>query len=144
MSGRGLQGAIYRPREGAWQVTAPALERVEPSADPPRRCRRRGAAHGVGATERLVEHERQRVEIGRLERLAALALLGGHVRERPHHIAGARENVFPREACATEVGQLGDGVRLRAPVARSGRDEHVLRLDIAMDDAPGVRVLQRT
>ena len=79
------------------------------------------AADGVDAAERLVQHERGRVEVGRRAGLLALGLLGRHVGERADDVAGARERVAarPHDPRDAEVGQLGGGRARRA--ARRGR-----------------------
>ena len=117
---RGRQRRVERARERARQVPAPAPRAAASGApDAPRgrgRCR---AAHRVDAAKRLVEHERERVEVGLLADLAALALLGSHVGERAEHVAGARQGVLAGEARAAEVGQLCR--RALAPAPRSWR-----------------------
>ena len=69
----------------------------------------------------------------------ALGLLGRHVGERAHDVAGARERLVPGEVGDAEVGPLGHAGRR----ARRIGDQHVLGLDVAMHDAALVRVLER-
>ena len=82
-----------------------------------------------GAREHLVEHDADRVEIGGGADRAAARLLGGEVLGRADdrsdlgHLAGAGA----RDA---EVGDLAAAILA---------DEHVVRLDVAMDDAVAVR-----
>ena len=105
-----------------------------------------GAANGVDPAQRLVQHERERVQVGLLPHLAAFALLGRHVGERAEHVAGARERVLAGEAGAAEVGQLGGGekrLRRRRSILGAMGDEHVLGLDVAVDHAARVGVGER-
>ena len=144
--GASCQGEVDRARELRRQVAARARERRQRAADAADGRGGRGAAHGVDAGERLVEDERQRVEVRLLADLASLALLGRHVGERAEHVAGARERVLADEAGAAEVGELGGGgerLRRRRAILARVRDEHVLRLDVAMDHAARVSVLER-
>ena len=55
--------ASSRGRSRRWRS-----QRRQRLADAPRRGGRRGAAHGIDAAERLVEHERERVEVGAARR----------------------------------------------------------------------------
>ena len=143
---RAMQAQVDRLRELAWQVTARARERADRTADAPRGLRRRRAADRIEPAQRLVQHERQRVHVDGLARLAALALLRRHVGERAEHVAGAREHVLAAQLRAAEVGQLGHAAeRLRRRCVGVGmvRDEHVVRLDVAMDHAARMGVRER-
>jgi hypothetical protein len=139
IGGIGGEGVVEGVGERPRQVATVARERLELAADAPSGRRRRGAAHRIDPAERLVQDERERVQVGLLADLLALALLGGHVGERAEHVAGARQRILADEARTAEVRQLG-GFRA---VLRAVRDEHVLRLDVAVDDAARVRVGER-
>ena len=76
------------------------------------------------AGERLVEHHADRVEVGGRGRLEALRLLGREVLGGPQHRAGLRDL---RGAGAGDA-EVGD------PGAALAVDEHVLRLEVAVDD----------
>ena len=108
-----------------------------------------GAAHGVDAAERLIQHERERVEVGAGPNLVAVDLLGGHVGECAEHVPGARQRLLAGEQRAAEVGELRDGRRSRSALdaARAagigGRNQHVLRLDVAVDHPARVGVHER-
>ena len=133
--------AIDRRGQAPRQVAATAAERLQTGPDAPRRGGRRRPADGVDAGERLVEDQRERVQVGLLADLAAFALLGRHVGERPQHVAGAGQRVLLGDAGAAEVGQLRR--RPGTPRVALGRDEHVLGLDVAVDDAALVGVVER-
>ena len=106
--------------------------------EPPRgpRC---GPPDRVDAAQRLVQDERQRVQVGRRAGRQSLGLLGGHVRGGADHVARAGQRVAAEHARDAEVGQPGE-------LRRRGRalgDEHVGGLDVAVDHALGVRVRER-
>ena len=123
------------------KVTATALQRLQTRADSPRGGGGVGPPHRVDPAERLVEHQCERVEVSLLAGLVAFALLRRHVGEGAEHVAGAGQGIFSRQARAAEVGQLGGNAMLLA--ARGVRDEHVLGLDVAMDDPPLMGMLER-
>ena len=137
--GLGQERTVDRARERSRQVPAAALQRPEPGADAPGRGGRRRPAHRVHAGEALVQDERQRIQIGGRTGLVPLALLGRHIRERAEHVAGARERVFARESRSTEIGELGHATAL----VRLAGNEHVLGLDIAMNNAVGMGMGER-
>ena len=93
-----------------------------------------------------LEHDAaERVEIGAMIDRDAAALLRRHVRRRPHHRAGLRHVHAVADVVA---GELGDPeVEQLDPLAarhlRIGHQEDVVGLEIAMDDALGVRGGQR-
>ena len=97
------------------------------------------ARTGFTPASALVEHERERVEVGALVDLLARGLLGGHVGDRADHVARAGERRVARQVGDPEVGQLGR----RAGGTRLVGDDHVLRLHVAVDDPALVRVLER-
>ena len=134
--GPGHQGCVDRVAEGGGKIRAPPPQRLDRTADPAGGLRRVVAAHGVVAGEGLIQDQGQRVDVRGLARGLAFGLLRGHVGERPEDVAGAREDVLAGEARTAEVGQLRRLGGLLAPV----RDEHVLGLDVAVDDAAGVGV----
>ena len=96
------------------------------------------APDGQLARQHLVQHDAGRVEVGARVGLARLlALLRRHVLVRAEHEVRAREpRVLLRaeHAAEAEVGDLDD-------VALA--EQHVLRLDVAVDDAVSVRVRER-
>src|SRR3954469_2376756 len=132
-----------RPVDRAAQVereVAPqAPERRQAGGGPARRRRRAAAAHGVDARERLVEDERERVEVGLLAGVAALRLLGRHVRQRADDIARAREDVIPRDASDAEVRQLRHALSVVGVVGH----HDVAGLDVAVHHAAAVRMGER-
>ena len=143
-AGERCRQAVDRPRQRARQVAPGARQRAERASDPARRRSRRRAAHRVDAAQRLVQHERQRVQVRGLAGLAAFALLGRHVGERAEHVAGARQHVLAAQLRAAEVGQLGHAAARRVRLSDGAVcvvwDEHVLGLDVAVDHAARVRV----
>ncbi len=132
--GGGGERAVESVDERAGQIAAPPRERFEWAPDPAGGRRGRGAAHRVDAAERLVEDQRQRVEIGLLADRLPLGLLGRHVGEGAEHVAGTCQGVLADQAGAAEIGELG---RLAALADTVGY-EHVLGLDVAVDHTPGV------
>ncbi len=130
---------VDRRADGPGQIAAEPREWGQ--ARPDTACRRGGArgAHGVDPRERLVEDERQRVQVGRPVRGVALRLLRRHVRERPDDVTGARQGLVARDGRDAEVRELRDPRLAR----RLLRDHDVRRLDVTVHDAARVRVLQR-
>ncbi len=89
----------------------------------------------VLAAPALVQRQGERVDVGLGARLEALGLLGGHVGERADHVAGRRQPGRVGDQGDAEVHQLG---------ARLAVDDlDVLRLDVAVDDAARVGVVER-
>ena len=86
------------------------------------------------AGEHLVEHDPERVDVRLAGHLVAERLLRRHVVGGPEHTAGGREALRLERARDAEVRDL------RAPV---GVDQHVLRLDVAVDQEARVRGLER-
>ena len=144
--GRGRERAVDRLGELAWQIVAGALQLRQLAPDPPDGGGGRRGADGVDAAERLVDDERQRVQVGLDPHRAALALLGRHVGERAEHIAGAGERLLADQRGAAEVCELGrreQRLRQLRSVLRGVRHEHVLRLDVAVDDPARVGMRER-
>ena len=137
--GLGPHGAVERRGQLGRQVGAVARQRREHGADPARRRARRAGAHRVRARERLVEDQAERVEVGARVHGPARGLLGRHVGERAHDVARQRQRVLAGEVGDAEVGQL----RRRAARGRAVGHDHVLRLDVAVDDAALVGVVER-
>ena len=85
--------------------------------------------------QQLVQHDAETVEVGAaVDRLAA-RLLGAHVVRRADHGTGAR-HARRRIGCASdaEIGQRGGAVLTQ---------KNVVGFDVAMDEALGVRIVQR-
>ena len=95
-----------------------------------RHGRRAVALPGAPAREELVQHDAQAVDVGRLGRLLAERLLRAEVVDRAERHAGQRQAGVGPGAGDPEVGDLDAAV---------GRDEHVARLHVAVDDPAGVR-----
>ena len=98
----------------------------------------------------MVEHRAERVDIGALVDGLAARLLGRHVRRRADHRADDRlvERRRGRASGNDVVGVAASLEILReAPVDHDGlaelADQHVRRLEVAMDDALAVRVRER-
>ena len=90
----------------------------------------------VLAAPALIERQGERVDIGLRAGVAALGLLGGHVGEGADDVAGRGQRGAVGEPGDAEVHQLG------ARLALVG-DLHVLGLDVAVDDAARVGVVER-
>jgi hypothetical protein len=91
--------------------------------------------------ERLVDHRRRRVDVGAvIDRLRAADLLRRHERERPEALPHLGERLAAhllRQLRDAEVEDLHALVPVGAPL-----QEHVRRLEIAVDDPDLVRVRQ--
>jgi hypothetical protein len=126
----------------------PEDERIEPGRDgrvQPRRCHRsrvdvlRDDRDGVVPHERwpagqhLVQHGAEGVEVGPRVSETPERLLGRHVRDRADHRPLAGESRTIECHSQAEVGDLHLSVLA---------EEHVPRLEIAVDDAALVRVLE--
>ena len=90
------------------------------------------------AGEHLVQHRAERVDVAaRVDRALAHRLLGAHVLRRAEREARLRHALRRRRCCTRERdAEVGDE---RVPVLQ----QDVLRLDVAMDDAVPVRVVER-
>ena len=85
-----------------------------------------------------VQRGRQRVLVGRRADDVAAPLLRRRVRRRqPRRMPGLRERVVGPRLGEPEVGEVG------VVAARTADQQHVLGLDVAMDDAAPVRPVQR-
>ena len=102
-SGRSLRGAPQRRQHGS---------------DAARGRGGRAGADRVDPRQRLVEHEREAVEVAALVDALAGGLLGSHVGERADDVAGAGERLVAGQVGDAEVGQLGHARRPSA--ARRG------------------------
>ncbi len=134
--GAGLQGGVDRVAELAGQVGTEAAQRARSAADRARRRGGRRAAIRVLAAPALVQGQSERVDVGLGAGGLALGLLGGHVGEGADDVAGRGQGGAVGEAGDAEVHQLGAEFPL-------GGDEDVLRLDVAVDDAARVGVVER-
>ena len=92
----------------------------------------------VLAAPALVEHQRQRVDVGLGTGGAALGLLGRHVGEGADDVAGRGQRGAVGEVGDAEVHQL----RPRLPFALALGHLHVLRLDVAVDDPARVGMVE--
>jgi hypothetical protein len=91
--------------------------------------RRHGAGHG------LREHDRERVQVGAAVEGRAGGLLGRRVARRAdHRTRRLRPARFRQRPCQAEVGDAHDAVLV---------EQEVGGLDVAVDEAAGVRVLER-
>ena len=137
--GTGSEAGVDLGGQLARQVGAQATQRPGTVADRPRGRRRALAAVRVFAAPALVEHQRQRVDVGLGAGGAALGLLRGHVGEGADDVA--------RRGQRSAVGEVGDAevhqLRPRLPFALALGHLHVLRLDVAVDDAARVGVVER-
>ena len=118
-------------RGGAWPGSGPACRACAAVAA--------GVAPRTGLTpgERLVEDERERVEVGAVVDALARRLLRGHVGERPDDVAGdASAGRRPASIATPKSASLAAPRQVRG---RSGT-RMFCRLDVAVDDAALVRV----
>ena len=98
---------------------------------------RRGPGERWLARQHLVQHGGKRVDVGpRVERLVARRLLGAHVGRRADREPGLREPLVAAAEGARDA-EVGDQ---RVAVAR---EQDVLGLDVAVDDAVLVGVVER-
>src|SRR5436190_738117 len=78
--GTRVQRAIESADEHRGKIGPAPAQTLYGLAEAPHGRRRAGAAHRVDAAQRLIQDECERVQVGRLAGLAALALLRRHVR----------------------------------------------------------------
>jgi hypothetical protein len=78
---------IDGPAELARKIQALASQGREMGAETARAQGRGARPHRIDPGQRLIEDERQRVEVGGRADVAALCLFGGHVRRRPDYVA---------------------------------------------------------
>ena len=137
-----------------------ALRRVAPERPlerPPEKRRHVRLARGLGgrvddprqgerpaAVERLVERDREAELIAARVDGAAVALLGRHVRRGADAGAGARQRLEGRRGARLGLTGLGRADAARQPEVEDahpsvGADDHVLGLEVAVDDAERVR-----
>ncbi len=133
--GTGSEAGVDRLGQLAGQVRPQAAQRPGAGADRPRGRGRAGAPVRVLAAPALVEDEGERVDVGLGAGLAALGLLGRHVGEGADNVAGGGQRGTVGEAGDPEVHQLGARFALG--------HLHVLGLDVAVDDAARVGVVER-
>ncbi len=86
------------------------------------------------AGEALVQQARQGVDVGGRAAAAAAEPFGGHVGARADNQSGARHIRLTAAVRDAEVDQISEVV---------GREQHVLRLDVAVHEAVAVRSVQR-
>ncbi len=131
----GLQAGVDRVGEALGEVGPMLAQRRHALADPARGLGRRAPGGGVHPGPAFVGGEPQGVDVGLGTHALALGLLGRHVGQRSHHLAGCREALRAGDAGDPEVHQLG-----AAPRGLLVAHDHVLGLDVAVDDAALVRV----
>ena len=95
-----------------------------------------GAVEDRPQRQQLVQRRAERVDVGAVVDQDALAgrLLGAHVAQRAEQVAGLRQAGVGVELGQAEVGD---------PDVAAAVDQQVGRLDVAVDDAELVGVLQR-
>ena len=94
------------------------------------------AVDGRAERQQLVERHAQRVDVGPAvdHHPPAQGLLGAHVPQRAQDVAGERQPVVAADLRQAEVGD---------PEPALGVEQQVARLDVAVEDAAGVGVIQR-
>src|SRR5829696_6888311 len=134
-----VERVVDRVAELEGQVAPHRGERWQRPAEAARCGRGAGGLDRVGPRPGLVQRERERVDVAGGRHAGAVGLLGGHVGERPHDVAGVGEGIAGGHVRHAEVGQL------REARSRGGlcQDHHVLRLHVAVDHAAGMGVLER-
>ena len=81
------------------------------------------------STQRLVQHDPERVPISRRRDYRSHGLLGSHVERRAHDPTGLRIDSFV---------QFGDHAKIHEHHPARALHQHIGRLEVAVDDAPGV------
>ena len=97
--------------------------------------------------QHLVDHDARGEEIGALIDVASQRLLGRHIRHRAQHRAGQRvfadrERDVERRLSRRRLEELREAEVQHLHLAAGGHDD-VRALDVAVDDAAGVRLDQR-
>jgi hypothetical protein len=96
---------------------------------------------GRGTRQALVQHTPERVLVGPSVQGPALELLGRGVVQGPHELSRGRDPRVRRRALGeSEVGQIDVAILSRPAL---GCDEHVPGLDVPVNQAAGVRRIQR-
>ena len=139
MVGPRRQAGVDRVGQLAGQVGAQATQAAGAAADRPRGGGGVGAAVRVLAAPALVEHQRQRVDVGLGAGRPALGLLRRHVGEGADDVSRGGQGRPVGEPGDPEVHQLGP---LFAVAVALGHLD-VLGLDVAVDDAARVGVVER-
>ncbi len=99
-----------------------------------RQRRRVALAHErVAARQHFIQHDAEREQVGAAVDRHTRYLLGRHVFRRAERCPGLR-HARGRHVGDAEVGELA---------AARGRDHHIGRLDVAVDDAVLLRVVER-
>ena len=142
--GVGLEAGVDRRAERGRQLRARLGEALDRLADRPRGRGRAQLRDRVEPGPELVEGEAERVDVGGRAGAGAGRLLRRHVGERADDLAGGGQRRSVVERGDPEVGEQR---ALREPAldaARADRaDEDVVGLDVAVDDAGLVGVLER-
>ena len=143
MPGRVLHEAFQADRlEVAVEIgdDRPGPRRV-PVDDPAEDLGDRVPLEGRAARQQLVEGGAQAIDVGGCRQVLrpAPGLLGGHVRRRPHHGAGDRRRRALRRPRADPLRQAEVGHERLVALAQ----EDVRRLEVAVEDRPLVRVVDR-
>ncbi len=136
----GMRPRVERRVNGRAELVREVPPKMAEGGKPATREPRGDRPLGPGPRPALVQDERQGVDVGGTRHLPALRLLGCHVRERAHHVAGSRQPLLVGDVRHAEVREL----REPSPCSRLGHHDHVLRLDVAMNDPARVRVLERS
>ena len=111
------------PRHGRRRGEAVELQNLRQRSAPKRRP----------AGQHREQHAAEAIQIALRRDRAAVGLLGGHVFGRADQAAGRRQPRVAEQPRDAEIGQLQIVV---------GRQQQIGRLEIAMDDAVVVRMLQ--
>ena len=134
---------MHEPRKLPRSVRSGLHERDDlPPLDLERDDARVVAVDRARPGDHLVEHHPDGVEVrARVDLVGAAGLLGRHVLGRAHDDAGDGELLLLRIGAPrlgdAEVDELEEGL------SPAERDEHVLGLEVAVDDAERVRRLER-
>ncbi len=111
----------------------------------PQHLRRIATVERQASDQHLVQHHTQAEHVGASRDVAALDLLGGHVRGGAEHLPRGRDALRVEQLGDAEIGDLDVhriAVRRRGVQMRVG-DENVLGFDVAVHDAEVVGVFER-